>query len=372
MTKVRIFLDNNSTTPRDPEVIKHFALTESKYFGNSSSNHIYGWEAEEIIKISKEQISETLTCKETNIIFTSGATEANCLAISGYLNKDKLNKSCITSKIEHSSIIEPLIKLKNGGLSLDFFENDNCGYIITNQREPSFICLQIANNEIGTIQNLKALRENYPNSYIHCDLAQGLGKIKIKIDELNANSYSISAHKIHGPMGIGALIFRDNESLQQISPQIIGGGQQNNLRSGSMPTALISSLGLSCKIANENLQNDQIKISKLTSLFFEKLRGQINELILIGEQNFNKRLPGNLSLRIPGIKAKDLIQKLATKVAFSSGSACSANKNKTSHVLEAIQLSKEESEEVFRIGIGKYNTEEEILTSVALFANTVK
>lgn len=370
----RIFLDNNATTPRDPRVLDIFLDTERKFFGNSLSNHVYGWEAEEVVNIARENIAKLFEAEPEAIIFTSGATEANCLAILGFdenLSTTKKDIKFVTSKIEHRAVLASFLKLSKNGRSVLSFENDEIGRIKHTLDEkfvnPDFISLQLANNEIGTIQDVQCLSEIYPNSFIHTDAAQAAGKIDVNIKDLAVDCMTISAHKMHGPVGIGALIFNNKASFKKVAPQIIGGTQQNEMRAGTIPVSLIAAFGEAARIAKIEINENKRRLVLLGELFLRMLKIHAINFTLIGEEDLNLRLPGNLSLRILGMNSSKLISKLGTKIAFSTGSACLSHGN-VSHVLSAINLSEDSAAEVIRIGIGKQNTEDEIEFTVSEIA----
>ncbi len=363
----KIFLDNNSTTPRDFRVLEKYIEVEKTIPGNSSSKHIFGWEAEETINIAKRQIADLLNVNPELIIFTSGATESNSLAILGYHQKsriEKLEQVYITSNVEHSSVLRPLQLLKAKKHTVHCLKNDMYGYVNFDDnivvKEESLLSISLANNEIGTIQDLPNLRTHFPRSFIHSDLAQAVGKIPVDFEKLKIDCGTISAHKMYGPVGIGALIFNSRTSLNRVEPLLLGGGQQNGFRSGTMPTALIAAFGEAAQIAKKELVENQKLLTKLSSQFIDILRSKYAEISLVGENELSSRLPGNLSIHLAGVNADSLAAKLASKIAFSTGSACGEAEGKNSHVLEALAFNKEVQKEIIRIGIGKFNTEEEI------------
>ena len=369
------YLDNNATTPRDPRVTKYYCDIEKKFFGNASSNHIFGWQAKEIINISKDHIAKLVNCDPEMIYFTSGATEANNLAIMGYYNnKVNLSKiSMLSTKIEHSSILHCLDHLKNNhNVHIKFLATDNKGHVIAPLRDlessTNLISVHLANNEIGTIQKIKELRNFLPKSFIHSDCSQALGKIQIDMCDMQVNCISISAHKLYGPVGIGAIIFKDISSRNEVHPLLFGGNQQDSIRPGTIPTALIGAFGKAAEIAYNDFQKNNRKIQKLSKFFLENIKTHFPEIKLIGD-DINTRLPGNLSLYLPGINAAKLQSKLATRFAFSTGAACYSSNSRNSHVLEEIIHEDKMRNEIIRIGIGKFNTKNEISSLVKEIAN---
>ena len=367
-----IFLDNNATTPRDPRVLKVYNETDNTFFGNSSSNHIFGWQAAEIIQLAREKISSAINCDPNLIIFTSGASESNNLAIRGYLANTKKRFNIITSKLEHSSIFETVESLKeiHTVLYTGHSEEGYTDFLHNLPAKDALITTHHVNNEVGTIQDITSLNID-DNTFIHLDCAQSIGKIKLDLEKLDIDCISISSHKTYGPAGIGALIFKSQSSMDKIKPQITGGNQQQ-IRAGTLPTALIAAFGEAMKIAFDDFGKNTAHINELTNLLYQELNLKIKNLELIGEKKLEKRVPGNLSLFIPNIKADRLISKLSTKVAISKGSACISNNSNSSRILDALGYPEEISSNIIRIGVGKFNTKEDILSASEIISQTIK
>ena len=268
----KIYLDNNSTTQIDPLVLESMLPYFSEKYGNSSSqSHAFGWEARAAIDIAREQVANILNAEEEEIIFTSGATESNNLALLGYINSLSSNKSeIITSSIEHKAILDVCIKINKNGNNIFYVKPNEEGIIdfekVKNQinQNIKIISIMHANNEIGTIQPIKELgklcKDN--NIIFHVDAAQSLGKIKIDVKDMNIDLLSISSHKIYGPKGVGALYIKNKI---KIDPLIVGGGQENNIRSGTLATPLIVGFGKACEISLKKIDSENKKIKKLSN-----------------------------------------------------------------------------------------------------------
>ena len=377
-----IYLDYQSSTPMDRRVINAMEPYYSKNFGNPhSNNHIYGWKASQAIDLSIEKISNYLSCNEDEIIFTSGATEANNLAIIGAClkNTNKKKNKILISSMEHPCVIEAANFAKQFlnykviviPVHKDGYINEN---ILKAKIDDSILLVSImcVNNEIGVIQNLRKIRSILKpyNILFHTDASQT--PLALNIEEIIdfVDMLSLSGHKVYGPKGIGCLYIKSH--IQKlINPIIQGGGQQNNLRSGTLPTPLCVGFAESLEILKTEGFEERKRIEELRNTFFENLKIEIPNIKLNGPQ-INERHPMNLNVCIKGIDADDLIASLQPKVSLSSGSACSTGEIKTSHVLEAIGLEDEEARSSFRIGLGRNTHEQELNIAVKLISNALK
>ena len=369
----KIYLDNNSTTKLDPKVFDAMIPYFNEKYGNASSKtHYFGWEAEAAIEIARKNISNLIKCESNEVIFTSGATESNNISLHNILD---LNKShLITMSIEHKAILDVCCYLESKNINVSYLKPDKSGLINLKKikesitKETGLVSIMHANNEIGVIQPIKEIgeicREN--NTLFHVDAAQSFGKIDIDVKTMNIDLLSISGHKIYGPKGIGALYINKN---RKIKPLFFGGSQERNIRPGTLPVPLIVGLGEASKIASEKMESDFNKILKLKNLLFNKIKKEIPDVIINGD--FNNRIPGNLNLSFPCIEGQSIITSLS-KVAASSGSACSSSASKPSHVLLDIGLNKQLIQSSIRIGIGRFNTEDEILIAAENIIRTVK
>ena len=361
-----IYLDYQATTPIDQKVVDVMLPYFTEHYGNPHSNeHVMGWHAAQSVEDARQQIAELINTDSDEIIFTSGATESNNIAILGTLKKSVYNH-LIVSEIEHKSSLECARFLANEGAAVSFLSVNRDGKISIDELVKSFrntrplVSLIGVNNEIGTIQNLKeiaqAVHEN--GGLLHVDAAQMPLAQDIDVIDTGIDLLSLSSHKIYGPKGIGALyIRRDIQSC--ISPIFHGGGQENGLRPGTLPTALIVGFGKAASIIQEDGARDRKHMKHLTSLLYTELRKRVPDIHLNGP-GFDDRHPGNLNIYIPGINTKTLLEMLQPDVAASTGSACSSGTTEPSYVLRSVGLSCQEAEESIRLSIGRFTTEEDI------------
>ena len=339
-----------------------------KNFGNaSSSSHAFGWYAEELVSIAREQVANLINAEPEEIYFTSGATESNNLALKGILNK---SSNVVSSVIEHSSILEPLDYLKSIGANVELIGVNSDGKLKDFKIEKSdLISLMLANNEIGTIQNLEPIFTEAKKLKIttHSDATQAVGKIPVDVKKLNVDLLSISAHKIYGPKGIGALYI--NKNILDLKPLLHGGSQESKIRPGTLNVAGIVGFGKACEIAKDCLKKDSKHTSNLAKSFISLLEQNQVEYKVNG--SLIQRIPGNLNLVFPQTDNVQLISKLSTKLAISTSSACLTDSDKPSHVLTAIGLSEKEIKSSIRIGLGRFNTLQEIEKAVILIKESI-
>jgi len=359
-----IYLDNNSTTKIDPKVLNEMMPFLIDTFGNPSSmEHLYGLEANEFVEIARERISKFINSSPGEIIFTSGATESNNIAILGYFNSLDCNDfHALTVKTEHKSVIEIFKYLSQRKIKVDYLDVMNDGIININQlkkmitSKTKIISVMMANNEIGVIQPIKEIGEicRKKKIFFHVDAAQAIGKINVDINALNIDAMSISAHKLYGPKGIGCLYINDKNKLL---PIYHGGRHEKGLRPGTLAVHNIVGFGHACEIAQNNIKTDKKRINQLTSYMIDKLKTAFPDIIING--NLEKRIPGNINISFPMLEYTPLISNLS-KIAISSGASCSSLNPTPSHVLKALGLNKSLIKSTIRMGIGRFNTEKEI------------
>ena len=369
----KIFLDNNSTTPLDPKVLDSMIPFFLEKFGNSSSKtHYYGWEAEAAVEIARQQISELINSNEDEIIFTSGATESNNLSLQNIANYK--NNHIVTMATEHKAILDVCNHLEKKGIKSSFLSANENGIIDLNKLKDSIksktglVSIMHVNNEIGVIQPIKKIGEfcREHNILFHVDAAQSYGKININVEQMNIDLLSISGHKIYGPKGIGALYI--NKKLK-ISPILFGGSQEKSIRPGTLPIPLIVGLGRASEISKKLMIDESKRILQLRNLLIDKIKEEIPDVIINGD--IEKRIPGNLNISFPSLKGQSIVTSLS-KIAVSSGSACTSSIPKPSHVLLNIGLNKKHIQSSIRIGIGRFNTKNEILIAANNIIETVK
>jgi len=370
---IPIYLDNQATTPIDPNVLKAMNPYLSNNFGNPASNHYFGWQAQEAIEIAREQVASIINAKTNELIFTSGATESINLGLKGLL-KTHLKKGdhIITTNIEHRAVLDVLEYIEKQGIDISFVSVNKAGIIDVKKFEKKIksntrLCTIIhGNNEIGTIQKIKTLGElcKKNNIIFHVDASQTLGKRNIDVNEMNIDLLSISGHKIYAPKGIGALYVRRKNPRIEIQAILHGGGHEFGYRSGTLSVHNIVGFGMACIIAKEKQESDNKKIKELRNLLLDGLKTIFPNLIING--TLENRLEGNLNITFPNYSAEKIMMSI-TEVACSTGSACTSSIPKPSHVLIALGLNKEQINNTIRFGIGRFNNMEEIKRVIDLF-----
>ena len=372
----KIYLDNNSTTKVDPKVLKVMLPYFNEKYGNASSqSHSFGWESRAAIDIAREQIANLINSNNDEIIFTSGATESNNLAIDGFLKNNYIEKSnIITSTIEHKAVLDVLKKNEKEGKKILYIRPNSDGVLDIKKVKASIdnntilISIMHANNEIGTIQPIKEIGDLCikNNIIFHVDAAQSLGKINIDVKAMNIDLLSMSSHKIYGPKGVGALYVKNK---QKLNPIIIGGGQENNLRSGTLPTPLIAGFGEACEIALNNMDSDYKIIKDLSNILIKNILTEYPDTKLNG--SIENRIPGNINFSFPFLNGKSIINSMP-QIAVSSGSACTSSVPKPSHVLKELGISKLDSNTSIRIGIGRFNNKSDIKIASETIINAIR
>lgn len=379
-----VYLDYQATTPLDPRVLDVMMPYFSEKFGNPhSTNHRFGWEAMAGVEAARKQVADVIGANSDEIIFTSGATESNNIAIKGmgYAQHPEKNH-IITAATEHTCIMESCRALERAGFHITYLPVDANGLINPEElrrhitAKTSLVSVMAVNNEIGVIQDLKGIGEICAahDVIFHTDAAQAAGKIPLDVGDMNIDLLSISGHKIYGPKGVGALYLRDKLTMLPLA-LFDGGGQERGLRSGTLSPALCAGLGAACAIAGEERAQDYDHILALSERLKSAITDNLTDVRLNGCEN--QRYPGNLNFTFEGVKG-DLLVKELRNVALSTGSACSTQKPEPSHVLTALGLSKAEIDCSIRIGIGRMTTiaeidfaAEEIMAAIRKIRNLV-
>ncbi len=378
MAKQRpIYMDYQSTTPVDPRVVEKMLPYFTEQFGNPHSRtHAYGWEAEDAVETAREQVAELIGAGPKEIIFTSGATESNNMAIKGvaHFYGDK-KKHIITAKTEHKCVLDSCRHLEREGFNITYLPVQENGLVDLKELEAAMtedtllVSIMAVNNEIGVIQPLKeigALCRKH-GAFFHTDIAQGFGKIKIDVDEMNIDLASISGHKIYAPKGVGAIYVRRRPRVR-LEALINGGGQERGFRSGTLPTPLVVGLGEAARIAGEEMELEQARIAKQSKRLFEGLAEEIPEVFLNGDKD--ARYPGNLNLSFAYVEGESLLMAIR-ELAVSSGSACTSASLEPSYVLHSIGVGDDLAHTSIRFGIGRFTTDEEIERAIEVVQGSV-
>jgi cysteine desulfurase len=364
--KKPIYLDYQSTTPLDPKALDAMMPYLTDNFGNPHSrSHSFGWAAEEATDIAREQVADLIGANPKEIIFTSGATESNNIAVKGIAEFNKEQKNhIITLTTEHKCVLESVRYLEQQGFQTTFLPVQKNGLVDLDVLKAAItdktvlISVMAINNEIGVIQPLKEIgqicRDN--GIYFHTDAAQAFGKIPLDVNEMNIDLMSISAHKIYGPKGIGALYVRRKPRVR-LSPIISGGGQERGLRSGTLATPIVAGFGAAAKIAKERMAQDHKHIEDLANKFYKRLKDNIPDIYLNGDEFL--RYPGNINISFAYIEGESLMMAIKD-LAVSSGSACTSASLEPSYVLKALGVKDEMAHSSIRFGIGRFTTETEI------------
>ena len=366
-----IYLDYASTTPIDKRVadkMLEYMTTDGMYGNPASRSHSYGWDADEAVSMSRKHVADLINADPREIVWTSGATESDNLAIKGAAHfYKKKGKHVITIKTEHKAVLDACRQLEREGFEVTYMEPMSNGLIDIKQLESEIrddtvlISIMHVNNEIGVIQDIESIGKLARSKKIifHVDAAQSAGKIEIDLEKMNVDLMSFSAHKIYGPKGIGALYVRRKPRVR-LEAQIHGGGHERGLRSGTLPTHQIVGMGEAFRIAKEEMEKDYEKISQLRNRLWNGLK-DIEEVYLNGD--FENRYPGIMNISFNYVEGESLI--MATKdIAVSSGSACTSASLEPSFVLRAIGRSDELAHSSLRMSIGRFTTEKEIDTTI--------
>jgi cysteine desulfurase len=364
--KLPIYMDNNATTPLDPRVLEAMMPYLTTEFGNAASrSHPFGWKAEEAVDQAREQIAALIGGNEKEIVFTSGATESINLALKGAAEfyKEKGNH-LITVRTEHKATLDTAKRLERQGFDVTYLPTDNHGRISAQQLREAItdktilVSVMLANNEIGTLQPIAELGEvtREKGVLFHVDAVQGVGKVPFDVEKMKVDLASLSAHKIYGPKGIGALWVRRKPRVR-IAPIIDGGGHERGMRSGTLNVPGIVGFGRAAELAQQLVPEEAKRTYQLRKQLQDYLFGHLDHLELNGHPT--ERLPGNLNLSFAYVEGEALMMAIKN-VAVSSGSACTSASLEPSYVLRACGVSEDLAHTSIRFGIGRFNTEEEV------------
>jgi len=376
--KLPIYLDYSATCPIDPRVAEKMVqcMTMDGTFGNPASrSHRYGWQAEEAVDTAREQIADLINADPREIIFTSGATESDNLAIKGVAHfYQKQGKHIITCKTEHKAVLDTTRQLEREGFEVTYLEPESNGLIDLNKLEAAMrddtilVSIMHVNNEIGVIQDIAAIGELCRSRKIvfHVDAAQSAGKLPIDVQEMKVDLISMSAHKVYGPKGIGALYVRRKPRIR-LEAQMHGGGHERGFRSGTLPTHQIVGMGEAFRIAKEEMQQDYDHAKTLRDRLLAGIKDM--EAVTING-DLEQRLPNNLNVSFAFVEGESLLMSLKD-LAVSSGSACTSASLEPSYVLRALGLDDELAHSSIRFSFGRFTTEEDIDYAIELIRDAV-
>ena len=371
MSSRPIYLDNHATTRVDPRVLEAMLPWFTERFGNAASvNHPYGWEAAEAAEVAREQIARLVNASAKSLVFTSGATEANNLAIKGALRTSPPGSHVIANAAEHRAVLDPVRRLERQGYQVTIVPCDRFGQVDPQRIADALrsntvlVSVMLANNEVGTINPVAEIgglcRER--GVLLHCDAAQAIGKLAVDVHELGVDLLSVSAHKSYGPKGVGVLYVRhEGRPRVKLEPQIDGGGHEGHLRSGTLAVPLVVGFGVACELAGKLLSTEPVETTRLRDELWGGLSRRLEGITLNGHPA--SRLPGNLNVSVAGVDGEALMMGLKT-IAVSSGAACSSADPVPSHVLLAMGVSEPLAKASLRFGIGRFNTAEDVAVAV--------
>jgi len=372
-----IYLDHNATTPPDSRVVDAMVNALRNNFGNAASRHEIGARAAAAVQDARRSIAALINASPDDIFFTSGATESNNLILWGVAKRRGERNILVVSEIEHPSILEPAAALVEDGVVVRRAHPDAWGLIGAEDvaslvDDATFmVSVMLANNEIGTINPVGeyASVTHAHGALLHSDATQAVGHIPVDVESLGVDFLTFSAHKLYGPKGIGAIYAR-RKARQRLAPRMLGGGHEGGLRSGTLNVPAIIGFGVAADIARREMAEAEQRVARLRNLLLDLLREKAGEIVVNG--SLEKRLPGNLSVSLPGVNAEALVVRLKEIVAFSTGAACSSAKVEPSHVLMALSCDDDRAFSSVRFGVGRGNTEEEIRTVAEAVAKEVK
>lgn len=372
-----IYLDCHSTTPLDPSVLDEMMPYLTARFGNpSSTDHPYGYEASVAVEDARERVANLVSARHDEIIFTSGATESDNLAIVGVARRyaDR-GDHIITCSTEHKAVLDTVRYLESTGLHITYLPVDEYGMVDIDELERSItadtilVSVMAANNEVGTIPNIRMIGEvaHRHDVPFHTDAAQAVGHIPIDVDAMQIDLMSMSAHKMHGPKGVGALYIRSMKPAVRLDPIIRGGGQEGNQRSGTLNVPAIVGFGKAAEIAPGVMRDEARRHRTWTRQMLDTFRGVGG--LLNGHPK--SRLAHNLNVRFPSIDGKAIINMVSDKMAISAGSACTTEMVEPSHVLLAMGLDEEEAHESVRFGLGRFTTHDETKSATRIILEAI-
>jgi cysteine desulfurase len=367
MVKLPIYMDNHATTPLDPRVLETMMPYLTNKFGNAASrNHQYGWEAEQAVEEARKQIAALIGADPREIVITSGATESDNLAVKGvaYMYREK-GDHIITAVTEHKAILDTCKHLEKDGFRVTFLPVNNKGLVDLDDLKNAItdktvlISIMTANNEVGVIQDVKEIgriaRER--GVLFHTDSVQAAGKVPFDVNAMNIDIASMSAHKMYGPKGVGALYVRRRNPRVLLTPIIDGGGHERGMRSGTLNVPGIVGFGKAAELARTDLAKESAEMFRLREKLRTTFERELDEIYINGD--LEKRLPGNLNMSFAYVEGESLLMGI-NDIAVSSGSACTSASLEPSYVLKALGVGEDLAHTSIRFGVGRFNTEEEV------------
>ncbi len=377
--RLPIYMDNHATTPLDPRVLEAMMPYLTDKFGNAASrNHSFGWEAEEAAEKGRKQIADLIGATPKEIVFTSGATESDNIALKGaaemYAEK---GNHIITTTIEHKAILDSASWLEQRNIEVTYLPVGPDGLINLEQLERAMtdrtilVSVMAANNEIGTVQPIREIGALTRKRGIlfHTDAVQAAGKIRLDVDEMQIDIMSLSGHKIYGPKGIGALYVRRRNPRVRLTPVVHGGGHERGMRSGTLNVPGIVGFGKACEICAGEMESENARLRALRDRLKNRIMGQLDEVYVNG--SMEHRLPNNLNISFAYVEGESLMMGMKD-IAVSSGSACTSASLEPSYVLKALGVGEELAHSSIRFGLGRFNTEEEVDYVAAQVVENVK
>lgn len=377
--KFPIYLDNHSTTPVDPRVLEAMLPYFTEKFGNAASrNHAFGWEAEEAVDHARKQIARLIHADPKELVFTSGATESDNLALKGVMEmyREK-GDHLITNTTEHRAVLDTAKALESKrGLKVTYLPVDKYGMVNPDDVRHAItdktvlISIMLANNEIGTINPVREIGKLAKEKGVlfHCDATQGVGKIPVDVQEMGIDLMSLSAHKMYGPKGVGALYVRKKGPRVRITPMLDGGGHERGMRSGTLPVPLIVGFGRACELCEQEMSAEAVRLAAMRDRLQTGIMSGLVEVYLNGHST--QRLPHNLNVSFAYVEGESLLMGVK-EIALSSGSACTSATLEPSYVLRALGVGSDLAHSSIRFGLGRFNTDEDIEYTIKRIIETV-
>lgn len=374
-----IYLDNHSTTRVDPRVMETMLPFFSDEFGNASSiNHFYGSAAADAVEQARSEVAVLLNVDSNSIVFTSGATESNNVALKGVMHAAGVGSHLVVAAAEHKAILDPARALELNGFEVSVVPVDSFGRIdpqtVADALRPNTALVSVmwANNEVGTINPIDEIGEvcRKRGVPLHSDAAQAAGKIELDLARSPVDLVSLSGHKLYGPKGIGILYVRRATPRIRLEPLFHGGGHERGHRSGTLPVPLVVGVGTACRLAREEMAQESIRIRELRDRLWDGVKNRVEDVRING--HLAQRLPGNLHVSFDGVNSEALLMHLKDVLAASTGSACTTAEPEPSHVLLAMGIDEDSIESSVRFGLGRFNTEDEVDRAVEALAERVR